>query len=64
MRENLAEAKDTLPEYIARAMTIKQRKHISENLKKEDFGQVNFGTVKKILGSSNIHEIRGDIDAF
>ena len=44
-------------------MTIRQRTYIPE-VTKAEYGDIDLDRCKQILGSTNIYEIRGDLDSF
>ena len=56
--------KDYLARYIARTLTIRQRNFIPNVFKRDDFGDIDFDRAKQILDTTNIYDIRGDLDAF
>ena len=45
-------------------MTIKQRNYVPNVLNKGEYGDIDLDRCKQILGSTNIYQIRGDLDSF
>ena len=65
LREGLtSDQKNQLARYIAKVLSIRQREFIPCVFQKDDFGDISLDRCKQILGSTNIYEIRGDLDAY
>jgi len=65
MRQGMSsDQKNQLARYIARTLTIRQRNFLPNIFKKDDYGDIDLDRAKQILSSTNIYDIRGDLDAF
>lgn len=65
LREGLTvDQKNQLARYIAKSLTIRQRDYVPTHLSKAEYGDIDLDRCKQILGSTNIYEIRGDLDSF
>ena len=65
LTEGLSESqKVKLARFITKKLTIKQRNYIPHELKQSTFDDINLDRLKQIFNSTNIYEIRGDLDGF
>ena len=65
LTEGLSESqKVKLARYITKKLTIKQRNYVPHELKQSSFDDINLDRLKQVFSSTNIYEIRGDLDGF
>ena len=65
LQEGLTQAqKYKLARYISQKMVIMQRVYICEHIKQSDFENLDLDRIKSIFDSSNLYEVRADLDSF